>query len=68
MQRDEEEANRFAAALLMPEEFDRLKKNALVMVERPVTGDAATSPDRFNAACRQIAESQTSKLMGTLLE
>ncbi|MBW8803542.1 MAG: hypothetical protein JF587_06730 [Catenulisporales bacterium] len=46
----------------------RLKKNALVMVERPVTGDAATSPDRFNAACRQIAESQTSKLMGTLLE
>lgn len=44
-----------------------LKRNAVVMMAIPVAGDAATSPDRFKAACRQIADKQMPKLVDAAL-
>lgn len=44
-----------------------LKRNATVVLKVPVTGSGAASPDRFKAACRQIAEKQLPKVVDAAL-
>ena len=44
-----------------------LKRNAMVTLTIPVTGDAAASPDQFKASCKAIAENLMPKLVDAAL-
>ena len=44
-----------------------LKRNAVVVLAIPVTGNGAGSPDQFKTACKQIAKQQVPKLVDAAL-
>lgn len=48
-------------------EANVLKRNATVILAIPLTGDAAASPEKFKAACLQIAENVLPKLVDAAL-